>query len=165
MAVTIDATVGGASANSYVTLATANTYFEGRLNVTDWTGATDDNKNRALVSAARRLDQESYEGIRASSTQALQWPRDGLYDEDGNSIDEDTIPQRVQDAQCELALYMLGEDLLEDTGLEGFDAVKVGPIDVEVNHGKRAGDLPENVRRELSWWLTTSRSTVRVVRG
>ncbi len=57
MAVTVIATAKSSSANSYVTLAETDTYFEGRLDVTSWTGAaTDDIKNRAIVMATGRLE-------------------------------------------------------------------------------------------------------------
>ena len=42
MAITIDATVGGASANSYITLADANTIVEGLIlddDVSAWDGS------------------------------------------------------------------------------------------------------------------------------
>jgi len=163
--VEIVATAKSETANSYVTLAQANTYFLGRLYVTDWTDAGNDTRNRALISAAERLDQEEYDAIKSDADQALKWPRDGLYDEDGNSVDSDTVPQRIKDAQCKLALYMLADDLLVDTGLEAFDNVKVGPMDVTPRHMRVAGELPADVRREIRFWLTTSRSTVQLVRG
>jgi hypothetical protein len=41
------------------------------------TGAavTTDSRNRALFTAAQRLDRERFLGARATDTQALQWPR------------------------------------------------------------------------------------------
>ena len=163
--VEIVATAKSETANSYVTLEAADVYFAARLNVTDWTGAETDDKNRALVTATLRLDQEEYKGLKSDADQALKWPRDNIYDEDGNSVDSDAVPQRIKDAQCELALFMLAEDLLADSGLEAFENVKVGPLDVTPRHMRVAGELPANVRREIRWWLTTSRSTVRLVRG
>lgn len=162
MAITIDATVGGASANSYRTLADTLTYFEGRLNATGFTGATADNQNRALVQAARRMDQLPWVSQKAASTQALSWPRWDAVDEDGNSVSSDTIPVSIKDGQCELALYMLNKDLLADTGLEGFANVKVGPIDVTPRHVTKAGKLPENVYREIKHYLGTGRGQVRL---
>ena len=155
MAIAVDATAKGASANSYVTQAEATTFLDGRLNVSDWDGASSDEKNRALVSAANRLDQEAFDGYETTAAQRLKWPRTGLADERGDSVDEDTVPERVKDAQCVLALLMLGSDLLADSGLEGFDRVKVGPLDVDPRHQHSAGELPEDVRRELALWLTT----------
>lgn len=161
MAVTIDATAKGASANSYRTLAEAETFFEGRLDADDWDDAAEDLKNRALVQATNRLEQEQFEGIKTTAAQRLKWPRMGLVDERGDSVDADTVPERVMDAQCDLALAMLGGDMLADTGLEGFESVKVGPLDVVPRHQSRVGGLPENVRRELVLWLSTP-STLNV---
>ena len=81
MAITIDATAGGANANSYLTLSDANAIIDGLVedgDVTAWASATDDQKNRALYTAAQRLDRERYLGARATDTQSLQWPRTGV---------------------------------------------------------------------------------------
>ena len=81
MAISIDATVGGASANSYITLADANSIVEGLVaddDVAAWEGSSNDNKNRALYTAAVRVDRERFLGARVTNTQALQWPRQGV---------------------------------------------------------------------------------------
>ena len=60
MAITITATVGSASANSYVTLDAANSIVEGLIlddDVSAWDGSSNDNKNRALFTAAVRVDR------------------------------------------------------------------------------------------------------------
>jgi len=165
VAASIDRTVGGASANSYVTLAEANAYFDEHLNVSEWTDATDDLKNRALIQATRRLDQLSFNGGKATEAQALKWPRIGVVDDEGYGIDSDEIPQQMKDAQCELALAMLASDLLVDTGLEGFEMVEVGPVKAVPKHQQKAGELPENVRREISPFLYQSRANVRLERA
>ena len=81
MAITIDATVGGASANSYITLSDANGIVEGLIaddDVVAWDNSSTDNKNRALYTAAVRVDRERFLGARVTNTQALQWPRQGV---------------------------------------------------------------------------------------
>ena len=58
MAITITATVGSASANSYQTLADANAIIEGLIeddDVTAWSSASDDAKNRALFTSTIRI--------------------------------------------------------------------------------------------------------------
>lgn len=109
MAATIDATVNGATSNSYVTLAEAETYFETRLNVDDWDSATDDTKNRALIQATRYLDTYfEWQGDRATTTQALDWGRSDAYSCDtGELIDSDVIPQQIKNATFEQAFYMM----------------------------------------------------------
>ena len=59
---TIDATVEGASANSYVTQSTAQTDLDGRLDVPEWTAADTNDKDRALIMATGRLDIEEFLG-------------------------------------------------------------------------------------------------------
>ena len=81
MAISIDATVGGASANSYITLSDANSIIEGLIvddDVSAWDGSNTDNKNRALFTAAQRIDRFRFLGARVSDTQALEWPRSGV---------------------------------------------------------------------------------------
>ena len=72
MAATIDATIKGASANSYVTLAEANTYFETVPDSSTWTNKTDDQKNRSLISATRWIDSFVFYGDRCDDGQALK---------------------------------------------------------------------------------------------
>ena len=81
MAISINATVGNASANSYVTLSEANAIVEGLIlddDVSAWDGSNDDNKNRALYTSTIRIDRERFIGARVTNTQALQWPRQGV---------------------------------------------------------------------------------------
>ncbi len=167
---TLDATVGGVSANAYVDVATADTYFDERLQATAWTSEDTDDKERALISATRRLDQESYDGEKANTAQALKWPRLWATDDDGDEWDGDEIPVIVQLACMELALAYLvaddsAEDPLRDTGLEQFDAAKIGPMDFTRDQSYQAGQLPKNVRRLLGPVLTTSDFSVRMDRA
>ena len=53
MAATIDATIKGASANSYATLSDSNDYFDTSPDSSTWTNKSDDEKKRALISATR----------------------------------------------------------------------------------------------------------------
>lgn len=181
MAASIDATVGGASANSYVAVADATSYFDGRLNVSEWDEASSDEQIRALIQAAYRLEQEQFKGVRVNETQALQWPRYGVEKPDiaysvldGPIFTESTwygtdeIPERIKRAQMELALYLLKQgtdDPMQPTGLEGYRTTKVGSIEVEKDPGFRAGDLPEHVRRFLRPLLERSRGTFAIRRG
>lgn len=171
MASAIVATVGSASANSYVTLAELATYAGDRLDVADYTAATDAERTQALLQACRRIEQIAddgsgvgFKGLPVTSTQALAFPRSGIYDRNGNYIEPTVIPVYVKRAQMELAIFMLSEDLLADSGLEGFDHVQVGPLNVTPS-SRIAGELPENVRRELQPVLYGTRGTIRLVRA
>ena len=149
MAVTIDATAGGANANSYITLTEADTFVEAMISSSDvskWTTGNDDTRNRALAAAAERLDRERFLGARATDTQARQWPRTGVRKPDTYvntyatgfpfRISEDyftdtEIPDQVKRAQIELAVYLKNNvDGISLGGLEDFKSVKIGNIEV-----------------------------------
>lgn len=168
MAFALDATVGGTSANSYISLANAELYFEERLNVTNWSSATDDNKGKALVMATRRIDQERFEGEKVASAQALKWPRYWALDDNGDEFASNEIPTIVEHATCELALRILNDgttDFYADDGLERFNRAKIGPIDVEIRHGHSAAELPEVVLNLLRPVILSSGYSAKLLRA
>jgi len=149
MAVTIDATAGGANANSYITLTEADTFVEAMISSSDvskWTTGNDDTRNRALAAAAERLDRERFLGARATDTQSRQWPRTGVRKPDTYvntyatgfpfRISEDyftdtEIPDQIKRAQIELAVYLKNNvDGISLGGLEDFKSVKIGSLQV-----------------------------------
>ena len=149
MAVTIDATAGGANANSYLTLSDAQDIVDGMVedaDVTAWASATDDQKNRALYTATQRLDRERFIGARATNTQALQWPRTGVRKPDTyvntyatgfpfriseDYFSETEIPDQIKRAQIELAVYLHNNtDGISLSGLNDFKNVQIGSLNV-----------------------------------
>src|SRR5690625_1153242 len=87
----------------------------------------------ALVRATSYLDSAyrlRWKGRRATTSQTLAWPREGVRDEDGALLPDDTIPQQVIDAAYEATRRVVeGIDLQPDT--EGravtSESVKAGP--------------------------------------
>ena len=158
----LDATIGGASANSYVSRVDAQSYFDDRLDVAEWTDASNANKDSSLVMATLRLDQEEYDGTRADSDQALKWPRYGIY-VDNVYQEETAIPKPIQEATYELALAILKDNtLLADSGLEGFENVSLSGLDVTPRF-REAGTLPANVLRLLADLKTTVGNSMRLM--
>ena len=150
-----DSTVGGASANSYVSRTEANAYFADRLNDEVWEAASNTTKDDALIMATLRLDEEDYVGTRASETQNLKWPRYGVYI-DGVYQASDDIPRQVKEATYEMALALMKDiTYFEDTGLEGFENIKLGELDV-TPRVRSSGILPASVERLLGNLKTTS---------
>ena len=148
MAVTITATAGSASANSYLTLAEADALVEGMVESADvakWTTGNDDTRNRALVTAAQRLDRERFLGARATDTQAMQWPRTGVRKPDtyvntyatgfpfrisDDYFTDTEIPDQIQRAQLELAVYLKNNvDGIGLSGLEDYKSVSIGSLE------------------------------------
>lgn len=170
----IDATVGGASSNSYVTLSAADTYFADREPSTAWDNATAADKEDALLTATKRLEQEPFRGTpvnpltgtSSGTTQALWFPAHEVTNRAGWTYLSTVIPEGIKRAQLEIAYSILdGQIKLVDTGLEQFDRAKVGPLEVEIRHTRRAGALPEHVRRELREFTTGGGINVPLVRG
>ena len=160
MAITIVATAGSATANSYLTLTDANAIIEGLVeddDVTAWSSATDDQKNRALYTSTIRIDRERFLGARATDTQALQWPRTGVRKPDTyvntyavgfpfristDYFTDTEIPDQVKKAQAILAVYLNNNrDGLGLSGLEDFKNVQVGSVNVTPNfYGSTGAD-------------------------
>lgn len=104
---TLNATPGASNANSYPTLDEAEEYFEMRTQVLGWENA--DDQEVLLMMATRTLDamtrphttyvaasggceayivtSPTWTGAPATSTQRLAWPRSGMADANGNSLD------------------------------------------------------------------------------
>lgn len=152
MAATIDATLKGTAANSYVTLAEANAYFETVPHDEHWTGS-DDAKNRVLITATRYLDNFEYHGERCSTTQALKWPRKE-YKVDGVKIDCTFIPQPVKNATFELAHSLLykGEALVGTTGTQGtYEEVELGDLKVKFKDSSQTPGVINNILDIYPW--------------
>lgn len=149
MPISINATVGSASANSYITLADAQAIIDGFVeddDVTAWASATTDQKNRALFTATQRLDRERFLGARVTDTQALQWPRTGVRKPDTyintyavgfpfrittDYYTDTEIPDQIKKAQVVLAVYLNNnKDGMALSGLEDYKSVSIGSLSV-----------------------------------
>ena len=116
MTLTLDATIGGVNSNSYITVARATEIAEYDIfESLDWSFVDGDDKIRALVSATRQLDTLPWVGLRATTTQALAWPRtDAVIN--GREVSATEIPQEIQQATYDLAVALLRE---ADAGAQG----------------------------------------------
>ena len=176
MPAAIDATLGGTSANSYVTLAAANTYFETVPDSSTWTDKTDDQKNRSLISATRWIDALTFYGDRCTETQALKWPRDE-YKVDGIDLSCTLIPEGIKVATYELA-RAFANDTDAITGTSGttgiYDEVELGELRVKYNKTSQTSGVINNVFDVYPWLQTyigpyclggASNHAVRLYRG
>lgn len=187
MAVEIKADVGAADANSFVTEDEMTAYCEGRLNASIWTG--DEAQVAALVEATRDLTLMEWEGIRASSTQALAWPREyvpnpdlrldnfseRVYDLLNHNAPvyylNSEIPKRVKDATCELALQYLKAGTSDPVAVRDTNAgvieKTVGPLTTRWESSKAK---PEGITKYtrvmgyISPLLKASRGGIALVR-
>jgi hypothetical protein len=125
---------GKVDANSYADMAAGDAYHDGHLYAAAWTGASNDDKEKALVFATRLIDAEyQFNGFRGHDEQALQWPRERCVDPDkgvaawpillprlGTYVANDVVPKAVVDATCELARELLIADRTAAPAGEGI---------------------------------------------
>ncbi len=169
MAITIHHTVGASNANSYLSLTDAQDLIDGLVeddDVTAWASATTDQKNRALYTAAVRVDSERFLGAKATDTQGMQWPREGVLKPDtynrsisgfpytltADYFTVTEIPDQVKEAQVILAVYLNNNKAgLGLSGLEDYRRVGVGGIAVEpmMNGAVGADRVPPMYERIL----------------
>jgi hypothetical protein len=155
----LDATIGGTTANSYVTIVRASEILEdSRLRATAWTEAPggDEDRDAALQWATRLIDTYfEFEGNRRKPSgddkQALSWPRYSAYDIDEVLIPYDEIPYRVEWATAELALELLTRDRSAEPGLLGlgFREARVGSLMVKVDPQETPDLVPDSINAIL----------------
>jgi len=176
VAATINATLSSSTANSYVTLAAANSYFETVPSSSTWDDKTDDQKNRALISATRWIDSLNFYGDRCDNDQALKWPRNN-YHVDQVELTCSVIPADIKYATYELARALANDtgaitDATGETGL--YEAVKLGEMEVKYNTKSQAVGTINNVFDVYPWLQSylgayclggSGGYQVRVVRG
>jgi hypothetical protein len=107
--------------------------------------------------ARRVIDQQQFTGERTSADQLLAWPRTGIA-----SVDSATVPQDVVDAQCELALAFIRNDLTLNDDTRGVRSSRqqVGSIVTETVYDGRAPAriLPDVVAATLRPYFAAAES-------
>jgi hypothetical protein len=174
----IDATVAGASSNSYQTLMEANEYHDGRIPLpTPWV-ASGDASIRALITATRVMDsmaspfrtfvrgqsgdasyhivRRQWTGAPSTTTQRLAWPRTGMYNRNGVAIPSGEIPFELKEAHAELAGQLLNADTTLDNAVAvgGITSVRAGSVSVSFKDLIEQHVLPDAVMNLLppSWF-------------
>lgn len=141
MALVVEDGTAVSGADSYITLAAADTYFTNRRNDT-WDFASDAEKEVALRKAMDFMEQRwgnLYKGQRKyPETQLWSFPRSYLYDREGYAIEG--IPTKLQYAQAEYAVIALENDLwltpeTNETGQQvSRERNKIGPLETDTEY-------------------------------
>lgn len=152
-------TIGGTDYDTYATVAEADEYLAADFTATAWRAETDeDQKSRALVTATRLLDRQTWPGEKADEFQPLAWPRTGV-----TGYDDYEVPQAVIDACCLLAKYIHEGSTLETspTTANNTKRLKAGSAEIEyffpLSNGTR---LPLPVMELLAGLLGAAGSSV-----
>lgn len=141
MALIVEDGTGKADAESYISVADADTYHTAYGNPSAWSGASTPTKETALRTGAQYLDAVyvlRWVGFRANDAQALDWPRAGAEDSDGYAIDSDVVPESVRRANAIAALkHINGDTLLPDltqSGTVASESKRAGPVEKSVTY-------------------------------
>lgn len=127
---------GKVDANSYADVADGDAYFDGHLYPLLWDTCAVDRKAEALVMATRVIDAlYQFNGFRAHSEQALQWPRERCPDPDkglptasvlgwvsDTFVEPDVVPVLVVQATCEMARELIIADRTAAAPGEGISS-------------------------------------------
>lgn len=164
----LDATVGGASANSYLTIAEADALNANRLNYGDrsqaalWAAAVTDTKDDALISATDDIDAYVRTGAIWDADQRLRFPR--AIDVDAAAVP--FVPWKVKHAVFEQALYLLAnQELLEQAQkrrARQMFSFSEGDVSGSIALDSQVGLLSAEAERLLGGYVQTATSRTRI---
>jgi hypothetical protein len=130
-----------AGTNCYCTLAEADAYHDTHPYNSHWREAVTEIQKQALIMASRLLDQLcNWKGIAVRDYQPLLWPRQYVYDRNGDLFPIDEFPDWLKHATAEFARHLIIADrtLDETEGLFGFESAKLGPMSITLSKQLRA---------------------------
>lgn len=117
--------------NSLATVQEGDDYFDTRVGATAWKSVDETGKMAALITATEVFETLSWDGVAASGSQSLAFPRKGSYMDPrlGRMVgfEEPAGIKRRERAVLEMANHLLNNpDILDDTG--SVDTLKVSSI-------------------------------------
>ena len=133
----------GTSAGTETTYCSADfagVYFQNQGGVTVWNNATETQRNTALMQATIWIDSHyglKFVGLKAASTQPLEWPRAFAYDREGYAIEG--IPLALKRATAEVARRWLEDSTQLDPDTSAGanilqDQLTVGPSTISKSY-------------------------------
>jgi len=105
------------AANSFVSVIEADTYFNNLYSKDKWP-SSNEIKERLLVTASQRINEETFTSTKTDEGRELQFPALGISDRWGNTIPSTDVPSSIKIATYEQAYYYLSTRILSDEELE-----------------------------------------------
>lgn len=166
MTFTVETGDGLSNANSYVSVAEADSYHLSRNN-TDWAKLTNTKKEAALLYATSYIDAKfDFPGYIKLSTQSLAWPRSSAYDNENRTLTG--VPNKLKEAVCELALVHATEEKINATFDRGGEvkSEQIGPIEIVYKDSAPAGVTYPFLEQILTRLIVTgSMNVINLVRS
>lgn len=140
---------------SYMTVSSADAYFASAIHASDWTSATDETKENALVSSTRTMDRQRWQGEKTEDDQDLQWPRTGVTDRYGDEVDDSTLPDDFLAGVAEYALDLIQNTSLQDNSSTGSNtkSLKAGSAEIEYFKSTKGTAFPTIVQDYVSQYF------------
>jgi hypothetical protein len=171
----VESGAGLADAESYISVADADTYHTARGNEATWTDLDVTVKEQLLRTATDYMVQQyrmRWAGSRIGITQRLDWPRYDVPIKDAPTgygsfaavYPYDAVPVEVANACAELALKAASGPLAPDL-TPPVTREKVGPIEVEYAQGTRQTTTYRAVDNLLAPFLKMTGGFLQVVRA
>lgn len=165
MTITVETGAGLADAETYISASDADTYHAARGNAA-WAALSAESKEAALRRATDYMGQAyrlRWAGQRATSTQALDWPRYGVI-VDGYEVASTVVPSAVSRACAELALRASADDLSPDLE-RGIKRERVDVIETEYDTTSPQHTRYRAVDQLLAAYLSGGGAFLRVERA
>lgn len=169
MALTVEDGTVVSGAESYQTVAGADTYHSNRGN-TSWAALTTAAKEQALRKATDYMTQayrNRWKGYRYDSTQALDWPRDYVVLGDhviNESLATNIVPDEVKAACSELALRASTEELAPDLD-PAVTSEEIGSLSVSYAAGTSQTTTYRAIDMILKPYLKSGGSGAQIIRS
>lgn len=148
------------NSNTYALEADLTTYASDR-GIT-LTAADDPAKAQLLIQAMDYIEEQPFKGNKGSDAQALQWPRWGVV-VDGYYVDTDAIPDRLKEAQMEVAIGIDGGNNPLANEDRSTKKEKVGDIEVEYMDSARNYTYLKAAETKLQKLLRTGSGGINTV--
>lgn len=173
MALVVEDGTGLDNAESYLSVNDADSYFETMRGdaseyASDWLSdtTTDPIKEACLRWATKLIDKLwRWDGQKSTTTQKLRWPRSYVYDDEGDQVEGDEIPDDLKWAVAEQARALLVEAGRVDDQETGLTEGSAGPLRGVFDKYDRKGALHNQAKQYLQSFGTPksggSREVVR----
>lgn len=173
MALIVEDGTAKADAESYISVADATIYHAARGNAA-WAALASDTIREQLLRKATDYMLQYYrsmwKGLRATTTQLLDWPRAnvelsdmGTYYGYGAILANNVVPLDIRTACADLALIAASGDLAPDIG-QLVKREKIGPLETEYADNAPAYTIYRSVAMKLAPYVGTIANTVSLIR-
>lgn len=118
----------------------ADEYLLASFHASNWTSATELQKQMALVTATRLLDRQDWLGDKTSSSQTLEWPRTNT---GVTGVTNTVIPEDIVNACIELALSLVdGSEVQSEQNIaQKIQSLRAGSVGITYFRGAEGSPL------------------------